>query len=102
MAGGDFDSWDLQVQGGLLGRARLSLAIEEHGAGRQLLRLRIFHCPTLHVNLLAMTLALIALVAALDAAWIASGVLCTLALLLAARSNYESGIAATALPCNST
>jgi len=97
MPGGDFDAWDLQVQGGLLGRARLLLAIEEHGAGRQLLRFRIFHRPTLQVKLLAMTLALLSLAAALDAAWIASGVLSCLALALAARSHYESGLAATAL-----
>lgn len=95
--GGDFDSWDLQVQGGLLGRARLLLAIEEHGAGRQLLRFRIFHRTTLHVKLLAMILALLSLAAALAAAWIASGVLSCLALVLAARSNYESRLAATAL-----
>ena len=97
MPGGDFDAWDLQVQGGLLGRARLLLSIEEHGAGRQLLRIRIFHCPTFHVILLVMMLALLSLVAALDTAWIASGVLSCLAFLLAARSHYESGIAATAL-----
>lgn len=97
MPGGDFDAWDLQVQGGLLGRARLLLAIEEHGAGRQLLRIRIFHSPTLQVNLLALTLALISLAAALDTAWITSGILACLILLLLARSNHESGIAAGTL-----
>jgi GT2 family glycosyltransferase len=39
--GGDFDPWDLQVRGGLAGSARVSLAVEEHGAGRQLLRWRV-------------------------------------------------------------
>ncbi len=32
--GGDFDDWDLQIRGGLLGSARLQIAIEEHGQGR--------------------------------------------------------------------
>ena len=36
--GGDFDRWDLEVRGGLLGCARTLMAIEEHGAGKQLLR----------------------------------------------------------------
>jgi O-antigen biosynthesis protein len=39
-SGGDWDRWDLQVRGGLLGSARLRMAIEEHGAGRQLVRVR--------------------------------------------------------------
>jgi hypothetical protein len=38
--GGDFDRWDLEVRGGLLGCARMLMAIEEHGAGKQLLRFR--------------------------------------------------------------
>ncbi|MDQ3244132.1 MAG: glycosyltransferase [Gemmatimonadota bacterium] len=41
MRGGDFDRWDLQVRGGALGSARVLMAIEEHGAGRQLVRYRI-------------------------------------------------------------
>lgn len=40
--GGDFDDWDLQVRGGLLGSTRMRLAVEEHGQGRQLLRLRFW------------------------------------------------------------
>src|SRR5262249_35247495 len=38
--GGDFDRWDLEVRGGLLGCARLLMAIEEHGNGNQLVRIR--------------------------------------------------------------
>src|SRR5207302_2801590 len=39
-SGGDWDRWDLQVRGGLLGGARLRIGIEEHGSGRQLIRVR--------------------------------------------------------------
>lgn len=39
--GGDFDHWDLEVAGGLAGFARMLMAIEEHGGGRQLVRYRI-------------------------------------------------------------
>jgi O-antigen biosynthesis protein len=38
--GGDYDQWDLEIQCGMLGRARLRMAIEEHGAGRQMVRMR--------------------------------------------------------------
>src|SRR5207249_3661610 len=38
--GTDFDRWDLEVGGGSLGSARLSAAVEHHGDGRQLVRIR--------------------------------------------------------------
>ena len=33
--GGDFDQWDLEVRGGLLGYVRALGMAEEHGAGKQ-------------------------------------------------------------------
>src|SRR2546429_7854036 len=39
-AGGDYDRWDLEVRGGMFGATRVLVAVEEHGHGRQLLRLR--------------------------------------------------------------
>jgi GT2 family glycosyltransferase len=41
-AGGDYDAWDLEVRGGMLGGARVLMATEEHGAGKQLLRFRVW------------------------------------------------------------
>jgi GT2 family glycosyltransferase len=38
--GGPYDRWDLQVRGGLFGVVRVLMAVEEHGAGRQLVRVR--------------------------------------------------------------
>jgi GT2 family glycosyltransferase len=38
---GDFDRWDLEVRAGLLGGVRLLHTVEEHGAGRQLVRFRL-------------------------------------------------------------
>ncbi len=38
--GGVWDTWDLQVRTGSLGAVRLVMAHEEHGRGRQLMRLR--------------------------------------------------------------
>ena len=40
LRGGHYDRWDLEVRGGTLGSARLFTVVEEHGAGKQLLRVR--------------------------------------------------------------
>jgi GT2 family glycosyltransferase len=40
--GGDFDDWDLEIRGGLLGGVHTRLAVEEHGGGKQLLRFRVW------------------------------------------------------------
>jgi hypothetical protein len=40
VSGGDWDPWDLEVRGGPFGRARLRMTVEEHGQGRQLVRIR--------------------------------------------------------------
>src|SRR2546425_694879 len=38
--GGEFDRWDIEVRGGILGGARVLAAVEDHGGGQQLVRLR--------------------------------------------------------------
>ncbi|MDQ3683659.1 MAG: glycosyl transferase, partial [Bacteroidota bacterium] len=38
--GGDFDKWDIQVRNGLFSKSRGLFTIEEHGAGKQLLRFK--------------------------------------------------------------
>ncbi len=40
--GGEWDGWDLRVSGGLLGGARLRMACEEHGQGRQQLLFKLW------------------------------------------------------------
>lgn len=40
--GGDFDRWDLELRRGLFASTRVMLAIEEHGGGRQLARLKMW------------------------------------------------------------
>jgi GT2 family glycosyltransferase len=70
--GGDFDSWDLHIRGGLFTAARLRLAVEEHGAGKQLLRWRVW--PRVSAGLLIATaiLSVLAIRAARDHAWVAA------------------------------
>jgi hypothetical protein len=40
--GGAYDRWDVQLRTGVFGGVRARLAVEEHGAGRQLLRYRLW------------------------------------------------------------
>ncbi len=64
--GGDFERWDLQVRGGGLGTARMRMAVEEHGGGRQLLRFRIWpRCSRAGLALVA-TFAALAIGATVD------------------------------------
>jgi O-antigen biosynthesis protein len=91
-AGGAFDAWDLDVRGGALGGARLLLALEEHGAGRQLARVRAW--PAARVGALAAAgPAILALLAALDGAPVAGLILGIMALALAGRTLYECAAA---------
>jgi GT2 family glycosyltransferase len=40
--GGEYDRWDLEVRAGILGGARLLMAVEDHGAGTQHIRIRLW------------------------------------------------------------
>ncbi len=95
-SGGDWDRWDLQVLGGLLGVARLRMGIEEHGAGHQLVRLRVWPRPRIGAWIaLALLAALAALAAISDAG--AAAVLLALAAAVLLRTLYECGLATSAI-----
>ncbi|MBI4317237.1 MAG: glycosyltransferase [Chloroflexi bacterium] len=66
--GGDFDRWDLEVRGGLLGSVRLLMAVEEHGSGQQLVRLRSWPRYSTHGLLLSLVFLVLSTWAALDRA----------------------------------
>ncbi|MBV9440041.1 MAG: glycosyl transferase, partial [Candidatus Eremiobacteraeota bacterium] len=97
--GGPYDGWDLEVRGGLFGGARALLGIEEHAAGRQLLRLRVR--SRIGVLPLAATVALGALgtAAGLDGAFAAAGILGTAALALTSRIAVEVAVARRSFAC---
>lgn len=86
--GGEFDDWDLALRAGVLGALRLRMAVEEHGAGRQLVRFRVRPrraaggAPTL-------ILAGAAAGAVLGGAWPAAVALAAAALLIEARAAQE-------------
>jgi hypothetical protein len=73
--GGDYDRWDIEARGGLLGTVRILAAVEEHGTDRQLLRVRVWpRWPRVAV-LISAACAVLALAAGVDRAWMAAAVL---------------------------
>jgi GT2 family glycosyltransferase len=89
LRGGSYDSWDLEVRGGALGSARVRALIEEHGGGRQLLRLRCYPRSS-GIGLAAPALfTLLSAGAALDGAWAAFVILAFGAVMLALRQLRE-------------
>ncbi len=96
-AGGDWDRWDLQVRGGILGSARLRMAVEEHGAGRQLARFRVW--PRLSRGFVALA-AVATVPAAVLGDWDdprGAALLGALALGLAVRAAFELAAACAVL-----
>jgi cellulose synthase/poly-beta-1,6-N-acetylglucosamine synthase-like glycosyltransferase len=83
LRGGDYDDWDLQVHDGTIGSVRVKMAVEEHGAGRQLVRFCSWpRCPGMSL-LLMLAFAGLSAGAALDQVWVVSAILGLPALLLA-------------------
>lgn len=95
--GGDYDRWDLSVRGGIFASVRGLLAIEEHGAGKQLVRLRVW--PKISPLGVAAPLGLFALASLglLAQAWAAGVILGAFALLLSLRVTQECGAAMAAV-----
>ncbi len=87
--GGEFDRWDLEVRGGIFGSARLALATEEHGSGRQLLRIRCWPRCSWSAGVLMTFLGVLAVHAAWDNAWTAATALSAGLLLLMVRIIHE-------------
>jgi hypothetical protein len=75
--GGDFDRWDLELIGGMLGSARMLMAVEDHGAGTQLVRIRSWPRCRHAARALAGLLSLLTLLAALESSWLVTAVLGT-------------------------
>jgi hypothetical protein len=92
--GGDFDRWDLEVRAGVLGAARIQMALEEHGAGRQLVRFRSWPRPAAAGVGLGLAFAAGCAGAALSGAWAAAIVLGIVAATLALRT-FQACAAAT-------
>ncbi len=95
--GGDYDRWDLEVRDGRHAAVRIRMAIEEHGCGRQLVRIRLWPIWSLGRAILALLSGFLSSLAALDQVWGASAVLAGIAVLLGLRNFLESGAATSAV-----
>lgn len=95
--GGDFDRWDLDVSYGTLAGARARMAIEEHGEGKQLVRLRCW--PRLSRLGIALPAALgaVAVAGGVGSRLWVSAVFGAIAVLIVLRTLLQSSAAAGAL-----
>jgi len=73
--GGEYDKWDLQVRAGLFGSARVLMAVEEHGSGKQFVRFRVWPSCSLAGFLPTVFFGSLSLAAATEHAWAAFGIL---------------------------
>jgi GT2 family glycosyltransferase len=93
LRGGPFDRFDLEARAGVLGGARLLMAVEEHGGGCQLVRLRSWARPSALALGLALGAGALATGAALGQAWTAAVALCAAGCALLWRIASECGSA---------
>jgi GT2 family glycosyltransferase len=89
-SGGPFDRFDLEVRGGLLGAVRILVAVEEHGAGRQLVRIRYWPKWSLLLPALTGLTALLSIGAAVGSVWEPAILFATAAILLLLRAGDDA------------
>src|SRR5207248_68054 len=89
--GGDYDRWDLELRGGLVGAARVRLTIEEHGSGKQMARYRAWPKWATWGWIAAGVCALSAVGMGIEHLWPACALLSAVAVALAARAVIECG-----------
>ncbi len=91
--GGPFERWDLLIRGGMLAGVRVRTAIEEHGHGRQLFRVRAWpRAPGLTFAGIAL-LSVAAVAPAARGDWIGVAFVALFAVLVAARAFREAAAA---------
>jgi hypothetical protein len=91
--GGDYDRWDLQAGRSSIATARIRMGLEEHGAGRQLVRLHVapsFSHPALALIAVLTTLSLVAW---MNHAHAAAALLAVAAVALSVRAVHRAGAA---------
>jgi hypothetical protein len=94
--GGEFSRWDLETRCGLLGSARLRMALEHHGSGRKLLRI---NCRPLCSGVATAAVALFAIFdygAVVSGAWSMAAVFGGMLLLICTRIVQECAAATAA------
>ena len=89
--GNAYESWDLEVIGGLLGSARVLMAVEDHGSGSQYVRLATWPRFSKVALILSLGGILVAGAAALKGQLAVAGVLAAGSVLLLGRTVLEAG-----------
>jgi GT2 family glycosyltransferase len=92
LSGGEYDQWDIEVRGGLLGAARMLMAVEDHGAGAQYVRVRMWPKLLLRGVTVILLLATLGLGAGLAHAWAAFAILILASGALTLRSFEETKV----------
>jgi O-antigen biosynthesis protein len=95
--GGDYDRWDLEMGRGILGGARMRLVAEEHGHGRQLVRVRTWPCFSAKGLVITLVYVTLSNLAAHASAWSVAVALGAVVLVLALRTMHECGAATDAV-----
>jgi hypothetical protein len=84
--GGNYDHWDIEIRGGLFGAVRCRMAIEEHGSGRQLIRLRVGPKISHFATILIPGFAVLSSLALVDHAVLVAAILGLAVIVLGSRS----------------
>lgn len=87
--GGTYDRWDLEVRGGLFGKVRTLMTVEDHGAGKQMIRFRVWPMWSTHSIALNILFALLCLGATFDQAYASAVILGCVAIAIAGRMFQE-------------
>ncbi len=95
--GGEYDQWDLHVKPGVLGGSRVRMVIEEHGAGKQLIRCRTWPTYSKIAIACTATLGLLGAWALADQTWTVGTILASCSLLLGLRAQQEHSSATLAV-----
>ncbi|MGH7801473.1 MAG: glycosyltransferase [Thermodesulfobacteriota bacterium] len=86
LLGGGYDKWDLEIRGGLFGSLRILCAVEDHGGGKQMIRLRSWPKISPMGFVLTLFFTVLAIFASIDKAWYMYVILGVTASLTAVRS----------------
>jgi GT2 family glycosyltransferase len=95
--GGDFDRHDLRVRGGLFTGAHVQMAVEEHGAGRQLLRFRVTPRLGIAVPAFVVGAVIAAVVVSVTSSHLAIGLIAVAVALTALAAHRSAGAMAAVL-----
>jgi O-antigen biosynthesis protein len=97
--GGEYDEWGLNVQAGPLGAARMLMAVEDHGAGTQYVRIGWWPRTRPVGALLILLVAFLVAESAVDRAWPAAVALGVIGVLLLIRIVRDCSVAGAAIRC---